>query len=62
MEIENNNDGTLDDENRIDDDEILLVSQEMMVIIVNGILPSFALSRDILRGKTEVRNMGRLIV
>ena len=43
----NNNGDTLYKKAKIGDDEILVVSQEMMVIIMNGILPSFALSRDI---------------
>lgn len=47
MEKENDNDGTLDDENKIAADEILVVSLVMMVIIINGILLSFALPRDI---------------
>ena len=47
MEKGNDSGGILKDKNNIDDDEILVMSYEIMVIIVNGILPSFALSRDI---------------
>ena len=47
MEKETDNGGILKDENNIDDNAILVMSKEIMVIIVNGILPSFALTRDI---------------